>query len=64
MLSKVPQRSLTTTGTVDSAVSFTSGQLRTSAEIEEVRGLWCWAWSLEFDAEDEVAHELHTQCDL
>ena len=53
-----------TTGTVDSSVSFTSGQLPTSAEIEEVRELSCGALDLEFDAEEEVAHELHSQCDL
>ena len=49
---------------VDRSVSFTSGQLPTSAEIEEVRGLPCGALDLEFDAEEEVAHELHSQCDL
>ena len=52
------------TGTVGSSVSFTSGELATSAEIEEVRGLSCGALDLEFDAEEEVAHELHSQCDL
>ena len=52
------------TGTVGSSVSFTSGQLPTSTEIEEVGGLSCRALDLEFDAEEEVAHELHSQCDL
>ena len=35
-----------------SAISSTSGQLRTSAEIEEVRGLSCGALNPEFDAEE------------
>ena len=52
------------TGTVGSSVSFTPGQLLTSLEIEEVRGLSCGALNLEFDAEKEVAHELHSQRDL
>ena len=41
---------------VESTVPFTSGQLPTSAEIE--------ALDLEVDAEEEVARELHSQCDL
>ena len=30
----------------------------------EVRGTSCWALDLEFEADKEVAHELHFQCDL
>ena len=44
-------------GTGGSAVSSTSGQLLTSAEIEEVRGLSCGALDPEFDAE-------HVKCIL
>ena len=51
-------------GTVDSSVSFTSGQLPASAEIEEVRRLSYGALDLEFEDEEEVAHELHSQSDL
>ena len=46
-------------GTGGSAVSSTSGQLPTSAEIEEVRGLSCGA--SEFDGE---AREMYSQSDL
>ena len=51
-------------GTVDSLVSSTSGQLPSSAEIEEVRGHSCGALDLEFNAEEEVVHELYSQRDL
>ena len=32
--------------------------------IVEVRETSCWALDLEFEADREVAHELHFQCDL
>ena len=51
-------------GTGGSAVSFTSGQLLTSAEIEEVRGLSCGALDPEFDAEEDAAREMYSQSDL
>ena len=47
-------------GTGSSAVSSTSGQLPTSAEIEEVGGLSC----PEFDAEEDAAREMYSQSDL
>ena len=47
-----------------SAISSTSGQLRTSAEIEEVRGLSCGALDPEIDAEDDAAREMYSQSDL
>ena len=49
-------------GTEGSAVSCTSGQLPTSAEIEEVRGLSCGALDPEFDAEEDG--EMYSQRDL
>ena len=51
-------------GTGGSAVSSTSGQLPTSAEIEEVRGLSCGALDPEFDAEEDTAREMYSQSDL
>ena len=51
-------------GTGGSAVSSTSGQVPTSAEIEEVRGLSCGALDPEFDAEEDAAREMHSQSDL
>ena len=51
-------------GTDDSAFSSTTGQLLTSAEIEEVRGLSCGAWDPEFDAEEDAAGEMYSQSDL
>ena len=51
-------------GTGGSAVSSTSGQLLTSAEIEEVWGLSCGALDPEFDAEEGAAREMYTQSDL
>ena len=51
-------------GTVGSAVSSMPGQLLTSAEIEEVRGLSCGALDPEFDAEEDVAREMYSQNDL
>ena len=51
-------------GTGGSAVSSTSGQLPTSAEIEEVRGLSCGALDPEFDAEEDAAREMYSQSDL
>ena len=47
-----------------SLVSPTSGQLPTSAEIEEVRGLSCGASDPEFDAEEDAAREMYSQSDL
>ena len=32
--------------------------------LAEVRETSCWALELEFEADKEVAHELHFQCDL
>ena len=46
-----------------SAISSTTGQLFTSAEIEEVRGL-CGALDPEFDAEEDAAREMHFQSDF
>ena len=51
-------------GTGGSTVSSTSGQLPTSAEIEEVRGLSCGALDPEFDAEEVAAREMNSQSDL
>ena len=51
-------------GTGGSAVSSTSGQLPTSAEIQEVRGLSCGALDPEFDAEEDAAREMYSQSDL
>ena len=51
-------------GTGGSAVSSTSGQLPTSAETEEVRGLSCGALDPEFDAEEDPAREMYSQSDL
>ena len=51
-------------GTGGSAVSSTSGQLLTSAEIEEVRGLSCGALDPEFDADEDAAREMYSQSDL
>ena len=51
-------------GTGGSAVSSTSGQLSTSAEIEEVRGLSCGALDPELDAEEDAAREVYSQSDL
>ena len=51
-------------GTDCSAISSTSGQLPTSAEIEEVRGLSCGALDMEFDAEEDAAREMYSQSDL
>ena len=47
-----------------SAVSSMVGQLLTSAEIGEVRGLWCGALDPEFDAEEDGAREMYSQSDL
>ena len=47
-----------------SAISSTTGQLLTSAEIEEVRGLSCGALDREFDAEEDAAREMYSQSDL
>ena len=47
-----------------SAISSTSGQLPTSTEIEEVRGLSCGALDPEFDAEEDAAREMYSQSDL
>ena len=41
-----------------------TGQLRASAEIEEVRGLSCGASDPEFDAEEDAAREMYSQSDL
>ena len=35
-----------------------------SNPIGEVGGTSCWALDLEVEADKEVAHELHFQCDL
>ena len=51
-------------GTGGSPVSSTSGQLPTSAEIEEVRELSCGALDPEFDAEEDAAREKCSQSDL
>ena len=34
------------------------------SQIAEVRGTSCGALDLEFDAEEDAARELHSQCDL
>ena len=47
-----------------SAISSMTGQLLTSAEIEEVRGLLCGALDPEFDAEEDAAREMYSQSDL
>ena len=47
-----------------SAISSVTGQLLTSAEIEEVRGLSCGALDPEFDAEEDAAREMYSQSDL
>ena len=47
-----------------SAISSMTGQLFTSAEIEEVRGLSCGALEMEFDAEEDAAREKYSQIDL
>ena len=51
-------------GTRGSAVSSTSGQLPTSAEIEELSRLSCGASDPEFDAEEDAAREMYSQSDL
>ena len=51
-------------GTGGSAVSSTSGQLLTSAEIEEVRGSRAGALDPEFDAEEDAAREMYSRRDL
>ena len=51
-------------GTGGSAVSSMLGQLLTSAEIEEERGLSCGALDPEFAAEEDAVRELHSQGDL
>ena len=45
-----------------SAISSMTGQLLTSAEIEEVRGLSCGALDPEFDAEEDAALEMYSHC--
>ena len=47
-----------------SAVSTTSGQLLTSAEIEEVRGLSYGALDPELEAAEDAAPEMYSQSDL
>ena len=51
-------------GTGGNAVSSMLGQLLTSAEIEEVRGLSCGALDPEFDAEEDAARVMYSQSDL
>ena len=51
-------------GTGGSAISSMSGQLLTSAEIEDVRELSCGALDPEFDAEEDAAREMYSQSDL
>ena len=51
-------------GTVGSAVSSMTGQLLTSAEIEEVWGLPCGALDPEFNAEEDAAPEMYSQSDF
>ena len=51
-------------GTGGSTISSTTGQLLTSAEIEEVRELSCGALDLELDAEEDAAREMYSQSDL
>ena len=50
-------------GTGGGAASSTLGQVPTSAEIEEVRGLLRGSLDLEFAAEEDAARELHSQSD-
>ena len=47
-----------------SAISSMTGQLLTSAEIEEVRDLSCGALDPEFDAEEDAVREMYSQSDL
>ena len=47
-----------------SAISSMTGQLHTSAEIEEVGGLSCGALDPEFDAEEDAARGMYSQSDL
>ena len=51
-------------GIDDSAISSMTGQLLTSAEIEEVRELLCGALDPMFDAEEDAAREMYSQSDL
>ena len=51
-------------GAGGSAASSMLGQLLTSAEIQEVRGLSCAALDPEFDAEEDAAREMYSQSDL
>ena len=51
-------------GTGGGAASSALGQVPTSAEIEEVRGLSCGALDVEFAAEEDAARELHSQSGL
>ena len=51
-------------GTVGSAISSITGQLLTSAEIEEVWELSCGALDPEFDAEEDAARGMYSQIDL
>ena len=46
------------------AVSSTSGQLPSSAEIKEVGGLSCGALDPEFEAEEDATREMYSQSDL
>ena len=48
-------------GTGGSAVPSPSGQLPTSAEIEEVWGLPCGPLDLELDAVEDTAREMYSQ---
>ena len=52
------------TGIGGSAISSTTGQLLTSAEIEEDRELSCGALDPEFDAEEDAEREMYSQSDL
>ena len=47
-----------------SATSSMTGQLLTSAEIEEVWGLSCGALDPEFDAEEDAARQMYSQSNL
>ena len=51
-------------GVGGSAISSMTGQLLTSAEIEEVGRLSCGALDPEFDAEEDAAREMYSQSDL
>ena len=51
-------------GTDGSAISSVTGQLLTSAEIEEVRGALFGALDPEFDAEEDAARDMYSQSDL